>query len=222
MTTIEIHRMREGPTLVIDAAEELAFDFFVNDPSSKAGGYDDLAGAGDPDHITTDDIVAINRTMRARSPHAVWEAVTAAEATMGWLVAIDQSWDLVALEEETWETKARPAIQSALEIMVATGRGLSVATKLLHLKRPRMFPVLDSLVLQQLGVTDSVSAIDVVKHLRSEGGRNLEGLLDIQAVIAPRYRRSLVRIMDVLLWASHPAAGLAPLLGSWQHVMRRA
>jgi hypothetical protein len=31
-----------------------------------------------------------------------------------------------------------------------------------------------------------------------------------------------VRILDVLLWSSHPAAGLAPKLAGWRHEVRRA
>jgi hypothetical protein len=83
-----------------------------------------------------------------------------------------------------------------------------------------MFPVLDSLVLDQLRVTESVPPIKVIDHLRAEGRREIEGLRTVQASLA-HYDRSLVRIMDVLLWASHPAAGLASALRGWQHVIRR-
>jgi hypothetical protein len=79
--------------------------------------------------------------------------------------------------------------------------------------------VLDSLVLQQLGVTESVPMIRVVEHLRAEGTRNLAGLREIQASIAPR-QRSLVRLLDILLWASHPAAGLGPSMSQWEHLLR--
>ncbi len=81
--------------------------------------------------------------------------------------------------------------------------------------------MLDSLVLQQLGVTESVPAIDVIEHLRREKRSNLDSLLLVQRFLKPHYERSLVRIMDALLWTSHPAAGLAPTLASWEHVLRR-
>lgn len=222
MTNVEIRRITTGPTLVIEGAEHLALDFFQTDPSAATGGYDDLAGRGDQDRVTKSDIVAINATMRARSPHIVWDGIIAPKVGPAWLRALDLSWDLVTLDESLWQDRARPAVQSGLAAMVAPGRGLSVATKVLHLKRPRMFPVLDSLVLQQLGVTESVEPMKVVDHLRAEGQRNLDALLTVQSSIASRYERSLVRIMDVLLWASHPAAGLAPSLRGWQHVIRRA
>lgn len=221
MTTIEIRRITTGPALVVEDAEQLALDFFRTDPSSAPGGYDDLAGHGDRDRVTRSDIVAINTTMRARSPHAVWDGLISSDSAQGWLSALDPSWDLIALEEDTWLQRARLAVESALGAAVAPGRGLSVATKVLHLKRPRMFPVLDSLVLQQLGVTESVPPMRVIDHFRAEGRRNLDGLLAVQADVAKHYDRSLVRIMDALLWTSHPAAGLAPALRGWRHVIRR-
>lgn len=221
MTTIEIRRMTTGPALVVEGAEALALDFFRTDPSSAPGGYDDLAGRGDPGRVSKADIVAINTTMRARSPHSVWDALISPGSGQPWLSALDPSWDLMTLEEDPWQQRARPAMALGLAATVAPGRGLSVATKVLHLKRPRMFPVLDSLVLQQLGVTESVEPMRVVDHLRVEGRRNLEGFLAIQTALATHYDRSLVRIMDVLLWTSHPAAGLSPALDGWQHVIRR-
>jgi hypothetical protein len=219
--SVEFRRIGTGPILIIEDAGQLAMDFFRNDASSAPGGYDDLAGTGDRDRITRADIVAINTTMRARSPHKSWELLTNAPGPVPWLVALNPTWDLVLLDEATWETQARPNVQKALTASVAPGRGLSAGTKVLHLKRPSIFPVLDSLVLHQLGVAESVDRIAVIDHLRKEGMRNLETLTAIQQLAAPRYQRSLVRIMDVLLWTSHPASGLSPELQRWEHVMRR-
>jgi hypothetical protein len=216
---VSIARMARGPALVIEDAARLARDFFTLDASSLPGGYDDLAGRGEPDRITSADIVAINTTMRARSPHRAWADLTDHRGLLPWLSALDSEWDLIAPDEATW-SRAQPANATALTATVARGRGLSVATKVLHLKRPGLFPVLDSLVLQQLGVTDSIAPMAIVEHLRAEGRRNLEVLQAIQAALRPTYERSLVRILDALLWSSHPAAGIAPALGGWEHVVR--
>ncbi len=220
MATVDIRRINGGPSLVVESAERLALDFFRTDPSAAPGGYDDRAGRGELERITTADIVAINATMRARSPHSVWEPLISA-GRRPWLAALDPAWDLMELDDAIWDRDAKQAISKALGATVASGRGLSVATKVLHLKRPRLFPVLDRLVLEQLGVTDSVSPMTIVAHLRSEGRRNLKALRSIQSSVSPEYQRSLVRILDVLLWASHPAAGLANSLTGWQHVVRR-
>ena len=221
MATIEIRRINSGPGLIVEDAEILALEFFRTDPSSAPGGYDDLAGRGEIDRIARADIVAINTTMRARSPHAVWEVLTSSDAAQSWLSALDPTWDLIELSDEAWLRQARPAVEAGIGATVAPGRGLSVATKVLHLKRPRIFPVLDSLVLEQLGVTESVPPMKVIDHLRAEGRRNLDALLAVQAAVSRHFDRSLVRIMDVLLWTSHPAAGLAPALRGWTHVVRR-
>jgi hypothetical protein len=220
-TTIEIRRITTGPSLVIEDAGQLALDFFRTDSSSAPGGYDDQAGHGERDRVTKADIIAINTTMRARSPHTVWDALINGTAPHGWLAQLDPEWDLIAVDDETWQTRGRSALQGAIQATAGPGRGLSVATKVLHLKRPKLFPVLDSLVLQQLGVTDSVPPMRVIEHLRTEGRRNLDGLKSVQLQVSAHYDRSLVRILDVLLWASHPAAGLAPSLKGWQHVLRR-
>lgn len=219
---IRIERIAAGPALVIEDAVGLASDFFSLDASSAPGGYDDQAGTGDPERVTREDVVAINRTMRARSPHAAWDALILAAEPLPWLAAIDAGWDLVELDDVTWQEVARPAVRNALAAGVAKGRGLSVTTKVLHLKRPAMFPVLDSLVLENLGVTEKVPPIQVVDHLRRQGRLNREALRAVQSALRPRYDRSLVRIIDALLWVSHPAAGLGPALGRWEHVVRAA
>ncbi len=221
-TTIEIRRIASGPSLVIEDAGQLALDFFRIDSSSAPGGYDDQAGHGERDRVTKADIIAINTTMRARSPHTAWDHLISTSASQSWLARLNPDWDLIALDDDTWQTQGRPAIEGAIQATAGPGRGLSVATKVLHLKRPKLFPVLDSLVLQQLGVTESVPPMKVIEHLRAEGRRNLDGLRAVQLQVAAHYDRSLVRILDVLLWASHPAAGLAPSLKGWQHVLRRA
>ncbi len=221
MVEVRVRRIGPGPALVLVDAESLVDHFLRHDPSAQRGGYDDRAGQGERDRITDTDIVAINTTMRARSPHAVWEALTNDPRPLTWLAAIDPTWDLVAEPEATWQTAVRDPVEVALAAATAPGRGMSVGSKVLHFKRPEMFPVLDSLVLQQLGVSESVPAIRVVEHLRAEGLSNLAALRAIQTAIAPR-RRSLVRILDILLWASHPAAGLAPSLMGWEHRLARA
>ena len=219
MADIQIHRIGSGPSLVVERAEELVAHFLRHDPSAQPGGYDDLAGGGEPDRITRADIVAINSTMRARSPHAAWESLLNNPGPLSWLAALDPAWDLVGEPEANWAPKVRGPVEAALVAATGPGRGYSVGTKVLHLKRPRMFPVLDSLVLQQLGVTEGVPMIRVVEHLRSEGTRNLSALRSIQHAIAP-HERSLVRILDIILWASHPAAGIAPTMRAWEHVFR--
>ena len=106
--------------------------------------------------------------------------------------------------------------------MVGDHRRLSVATKLLHLKRPELVPILDSLVVDQLGGRGKDGA-SLIEHVRREGRQNLGALQRIQRELATLVGadglpidRTLVRILDVLVWATHPAAALYPILGSWR------
>ena len=91
---------------------------------------------------------------------------------------------------------------------------------MLHLKRPRLFPVMDSLVVQQLGV-GSTPVIEALDHLRIVGRANVAALNLIAANLHDvGFARSRVRILDSLLWMSHPATSLARSLPDWEHVIR--
>lgn len=105
MDAIVIERMNGGPRLVIEDPGTLAFEFFSTDASSVGpDAYDQRAGRGEPNRITTDDVRAINRTMRARSRHSAWEPLTAAVDELPWLAAIPPDWDLIATNDEVWRT----------------------------------------------------------------------------------------------------------------------
>lgn len=220
---VVISRLDSGPRLVIADSVGLALEFFSKDASSVGQkAYDARAGHGDPDRITADDVRAINETMRARARHSAWENEFAAVEPLPWLKAISLDWDLIATDVAIWEAANATAV-CAEAVAKATGpyRGPSVATKVLHLKRPRIFPVLDSLVLEQIGATSQRVPV-LLDHLRRVGRTNLEELKAVHTSLDKAgYPRTLVRILDGLLWASHPDAGLAPQLGNWERVVRR-
>jgi hypothetical protein len=205
-----------GGVLRLDASG-LATHFFATDPSSiGVGAYDSLAGRTVHDRIEARDITALNRTMRARTPIEAWRAIL--ERPLPSLVAIPGDLDLIATGDHDWQRlRGDELVSDALSEIVGPRRGVSVATKMLHLKRPLLFPVLDSLVAQMLGAAISDDAARSVKverstqlvlHLRREGRENLDGLRELQHRLEQTgVRRSLVRILDAVLWLSHPAAG---------------
>jgi hypothetical protein len=213
---IRIDRL-DGERLVLDGIS-LARAFFLGDPSSiGVGSYDSLAGKGYSDMITTADLQAINRTMRARSSHKSWEPIL--NHHLGWLAAIDPSLDLIGADEGEWQAAdGERLVRDALLASVGPYRGPSVVTKVLHLKRPRLFPVLDDFVAVMLGVnmpTDAPAArrvevsMELLLHLRDQGRKNLSALQAIQAALEGEgIERSLVRVFDAMLWFSHPAAGV--------------
>jgi uncharacterized protein DUF6308 len=124
------------------------------------------------------------------------------------------------MTDEEWQhAGCAETFEKAVRALTGPGRNLSVMTKLLHIKRPRFVPVLDSYVMGQLGFSSSTSPAQVIVHLRSQGRRNLDSLRSIQTYLGARgIDRTLVRIMDVLLWSADPRSWLHPvsvMLDEW-------
>jgi hypothetical protein len=211
---IRIATMHPSTTLVVQHAERLAEAFFRYDPSSAhKQSYDVwIQGATSPvNRIVAADVTAINTTMAARSPLDKWTQFTASPTDLPELAAVDPVWDLFRMPEVHWQAlHCRSRIQSLLHAVIGPWRNASVATKVLHSKRPGLIPVLDSYVVAVLGgpvEPGAVEATDVIVHLRKEGRTQLVELEAIQDYLAGiGYKRPRVRLMDALLWLSHPGA----------------
>lgn len=226
--TVTIRRIDPGPALVIDGAQWVAELFFRLDRSAVGPkSYDARVLSCPKDRFELADLRAVNGSMATRMPDKWWIELLDG-VPRPWLSAINPSWELLDLSEAEWdEARVADRVGAALAEMVGDHRGLSVATKLLHLKRPALVPILDSLVVEQLGGRGS-KATRLIEHMRDEGRRNLEALQAIQDGLATisgadgqPIMRSLVRILDVLLWATHPGSALYPVLGSWRSELRR-
>jgi hypothetical protein len=209
-------KREDGESLVLNG-RTLAHAFFTGDPSSKPGGYDSLTGCGDRDRIVAADVIAMNTTMRARSMHAAWKPVL--QGDQAWLRNIPFELDIVQADEEAWVTANGDALLSqAIAACIHPGIGLASATKVLHLKRPYLVPILDRLVAEMMGVNlpDNPSVTQRVAMgqrlalaIRWEGRRNIQVLRRIQEELAAEgIERTLIRIFDGILWYSHPAAGV--------------
>ena len=193
----------------------LAHAFFEVDPSAKLDGYDSLAGLGHLNRIEIEDIIAMNTTMRSRSKHSLWDPVLAGDQR--WLRAIPPDLDMVQADEGDWAAAGGDDLLSAaIGACVHPGIGLAGATKLLHLKRPRLFPILDQFVAEMMGVTlPDGSAIAqrvatghrLASAIRREARRNADALERINDELGrDGIDRPLIRIFDAILWFSHPAA----------------
>jgi hypothetical protein len=96
------------------------------------------------------------------------------------------------------------AREAAFAAAIAPYRQLAIATKVLHLKRPLLFPVLDALVVEQPGGVGR-PPIALLLHLRGEAQRNRLTLHQVQTNLQKAHiTRMLIRILDALLWSSHP------------------
>jgi Family of unknown function (DUF6308) len=212
-----LHVQREDGERLVLGGLGLARAFFIADPSAKLGGYDSLAGLGDPNRVVLEDVVAMNTTMRSRSKHSLWDAVLASDQQ--WLSTIPSDLDLIEADVDEWTAVNGDALlAAAIGACIHPGIGLAGATKLLHLKRPRLMPILDQLVAEMMGVSLPASptpeqrvriAQQLASAIRREGRRNLMALQRIQAELAKSgVIRPLIRIFDAILWFSHPAASV--------------
>lgn len=219
---LRVSRLDGGET-VIPEAQRLAEAFFAIDPSSRGEtSYDALSAvAAEPDRIRPEDVTALNTSMRARTSPERWQDLFDRDDDLPWLRGLDPSWDLVEMADTEWQAaQVEQRIREAFDGIVAPYRNISVATKMLHFKRPQLIPVLDSLVLEMLGVripADNARerrlnrASAVIVHLRQEGRRQAEVLRELQANLRQLgIERPLVRILDALLWAGHPNSLVYP------------
>ena len=213
--TLRVERV-DGEQLVLDGMS-LALAFFASDTSDQIPGFDPLGGLGDPNRIVIDDVIVMNTTMRSRSKHSLWDPVLTSR--QAWLREISPEFDMLAISDTEWQDIGGDALLAeAIRGCIHPGIGLAGATKLLHLKRPRFFPILDQLVAEIMGVRlpDGPSveqrlavARRLATALRQEGRRNVEPLGRIRDRLAQDgIERPLIRIFDAILWSAHPAAGI--------------
>lgn len=218
--TLRVARL-DGTELTIVNADRLADLFFALDRSSRGDdSYDAMTSRTSPNRIERVDVDAINGPMRARSKPEVWQDLYDVQH-LPWLAALDPGWDLMC-DDARWDADRIPeAIIGALLGVIAPYRNVSVATKMLHLKRPALFPVLDRLVVESVNghisstaspLTRASQALVVTEHLRREIRKHQEELVEIQGRLhAIGVDRTTTRIMDGLLWMTHPDSELAPL-----------
>jgi len=211
--TLRVQR-EDGELLVIEGLE-IVRGFLAGDPSAKPGGYNDLAGVGDRARISVHDVRTVNETMRSRAKHAYWQPVF--DDAQTWLDEIPDDLDIIEADDAEWEAARGAALVSkAIESCIRPNIALARSTKVLHLKRPRVFPVLDELVCEVMGVSlpskpeQRVAVAErVTAAVRREGRRNIDVLRSIQSELAKDgIELSLVRILDIALWFSHPAASV--------------
>ena len=173
---VTVKRLDGGPDLVIEGAQRLAERFFRLDPSAVGAlSYDAATLTTAKDRFEDVDITTLNRTMAARTGHSRWPDLLGADPSPI-LAALSHGWDLI----RTPETSPAAAVGAAIDAMRAPYRDIAVVTKMLHLKRPALVPVLDSLVLQQLGARGR-STVAIVTHAQAVGIANLPALEAIGA-----------------------------------------
>ena len=203
------------PGLVVADPFARALQFFSTDISSVGTrSYDSyvMAGTSPTNRIVIADITAINSTMRARSPHSDW-ATLMTRGNLPPLAGLSTELDLFLTSEAAWKAhRVVEHLSGLFEAVLGPGIGISRATKVLHIKRPRLVPVCDSYVLRLMGIPgdDGRSAVALIEHMRSIRGELRPVLRAVQKDLRKRgYDRTLVRIADALVWSSFPDTWLS-------------
>lgn len=103
-------------------------------------GYDDKHSI--TNQITREDIEAANR-LYARYDRAESLRVVR-NPSLGHILRKIEDKDMASISSTEWE-RLRDELERLLaEFLSTKGRGLAKATKILHLKRPHLFPILDN------------------------------------------------------------------------------
>lgn len=161
--------------------------------------------------VTTHDIDAANELYAMINRYEPTEGSRILEAThlQSALDAVPDV-DLMDLDDEAWQN-LMPNVRTLLgQFLSIRGVGLAKATKILHLKRPHVFPVLDSFVFKFLSgsnpdaedkkrlVEQGIQVLNSAREdLRRNGAafRSLgERLADLPIQLTP------VRMYDILCW----------------------
>jgi hypothetical protein len=215
-TPLVVSRLRDLPPLVIEDGLGVASFFFEKDASARAGGYDEWVAANNRDRFERHDVETINGTMRARSGYEAWKPLFGESPP--WLTEIHPDWDLLEVTPQDWSSiDCCRLICVAIEKMSVMRVGRAMATKVLHMKRPLLVPILDSLVVETVGgrAGESPTPTDVlVDHLRAVTRDNAAALTEIQGRLHCRaIQPSRVRILGAILWTVHPQSSLHASLG---------
>jgi antitoxin (DNA-binding transcriptional repressor) of toxin-antitoxin stability system len=228
--TVEVPRA-DGGLLVVDDAAAMAEVFFATEISSLGpGSYDARTLTTHPEQLDREDITVLNRSFRAMIMKTqLWSPLMEA-GDLPWLTALDRDWDLVTMREADWQRlKVLDRITEGVEAVVSVkGRGVAQPTKLLHLKRPRLVPVIDSFVARAMGAPLSAEASAAVRvgqarrileHFRVAAGHARPQLERVDAHLRTAgIERSLLRILDALIWCSEAEAWveLGAVLKRWR------
>lgn len=165
----------------------------------------DTRGPGNPDLISRKDVALVNRTMGARTSYSNWNRLVK-QGSLRALHVIDPELDLFLSSDRQWAaSRVVDNLATLFGLVVGKGIGIAIATKVLHLKRPRLIPVCDSYVLRLMGVPgqDAGSGVALVQSLRSLRSQWVQPLRHLQESLRQEgYDRTLVRIADVLMWSA--------------------
>lgn len=179
--------------------------------------------------ITDTDIGAINN-YGARSPSRVWKRLRTSGLLSSALASVSLEWSLFEIAPAAWSDVRQHLLDVLSLCLEERGVALSTATKVLHLKRPKLIPICDSVVLGRLlGLKDSSSSVErgiqCIEKMRSIGQveENRRIILIAQKHLSsalpadnPYASMTPLRVLEAVLWLeTRQRKPCWPLLG-WQ------
>lgn len=159
----------------------------------------------EPDVFQRELLAATNGAMRARSSVKAWQPIIGSRIPE--LAAIPTVADLIDASDADYAV-LRSKLRECYDLLIKPGVGDVAASKMLHLKRPKLVAISDVFVKQALGVSWKLSytdqAIAVSDGVRKMGIVNREWLTSLQTKLAglPKpIKLSKVRLLDILVWS---------------------
>jgi Family of unknown function (DUF6308) len=182
------------------AGLDRAIAAYFSEPEFAGMTFSDL-GRNPPDEIIAVDLLAVSLLDITWRPQAIRILLGSHQRRLSaMLAAIPQATDLWDASSDT----IRP-IDALWDALTAIdGVGTASATKLLARKRPRLCPISDSVVIKAVDVPHRTW--DVLRCLLQDPAARAE----VEALRpATAAGASLLRILDVALWASHSKSAAA-------------
>ena len=200
--TIEI-ALQDGRT--VKHCEALVLTFCERDFSYR--NYD-LAPVPEDNVLTLDQVRLANRII-ARMPLRVAESLSHDSERIS--QALSRVPPVVDLEDKASDIPWS-AIENLFAVCLRPGARTASVTKVLHKKRPRLIPILDSVVagyLSRVGglrnpdqANEAWWAVQLVRVAKRDIDNNGEGFRILQRNLAGKgYLFSIVRLYDILFWA---------------------
>ncbi|WP_249354700.1 DUF6308 family protein [Rhodococcus sp. USK13] len=198
-----------------DAAATLALTRYyghpyLGDDAYVGAHFDSWSSTGDregeADRFTADDLVAVSFLSVQIPPRAARAILdTEAETLNAHLAAIGPDRDLV--DESDLLAPGWPAWDLETALWELPGIGRTKATKLIARKRPRLYPIWDSVVSEVLGTTRA-HLNPVREALRADDGALHRRLLSLREEADLPVEVSVLRVFDVIAWMDGKNRGL--------------
>lgn len=201
---------------VIRDCESKLVDFIVNGPYSAECRA--IAAGPDPNVISREQVRLLNAARRGRAPVRALRPFL--DTPLPELAAIPTEADLIESSDLDVDLALECAAALLFRLCVPLVKD-TTATRLLHLKRPRLIPVSDAHTRRALGVdarlAPAARATSVARGLRELGRRNAEALAQLKVyadsttkVVRDAVPLSKASLLDILLWVEEARRGADP------------